>query len=840
MASEPLLPGVDQIKDIEEQNISLSNNDLALSATVPEPTNSTPDESPANENNGTQLDEDDDDYDPESAFAVPEVDSTKISTAMSSPELEASKTNADSGSISDADNESNYEPGLPNEFPETGDKNKEFNNNKGEEDKADVIESKPEPEKSAEIIPENATAEPESGSESEDYDPEKSLLPVPVKKALVPSLPPKPAVQTTQDPQIEIPGLQEAYEAVMQSEIVRLDHFAQLSKENQMEVIQELLREKQISLPGSETVSNTNIQANQIASEQNNASGRPYLDLPMTDEEKQAYENFLIAESEFLSSGQDLPGESRLFVGNLPTKLVKKEDLFRIFSRYGDLLEISIKAGFGFAQFKTNEACAACKKGEAEIPLYDRILRLDFSHGRKSAQEVLANVARGRERSAEDGDQESDPKRAKTNIVDVYILVTDQAKGMFVNEVEETLQNDDLTYSQKDIGNEDPAEEIREAAYLGVVGVCVIKDAKVDLQIFEETGDGGVKFDEYLDIDPSAACEIISNGKRTQEQRILELAKTTASKRSERSTRYKDGLSGVKHKGDFLEGRRGYPEKPYTNERTRGPGRQPWQRNHGFQGRPRNEWDRESQHSGFQGQGGNFYQGASGYDSALYQGPGYNNEQYGGNQQFQLQGRLNNQRYGRHSHQNAGGYQGHQRQNFGGHFQNDHRNYNGQMGFNGMSLQTQPPQPPLAPVDPALMQTLQNLDPNTMNSVVALLQQQGSPGPSPGVPVSNGSPVYPSSVQQQNYQQGSPSAQVNSLLAQLQSQPTPLAPLILAPFSQQLQPPQPYNNAPPQPYNSAPPQPYNGAPAQPYNGAPAQQPLQNEALKNMLSRLGGQ
>ncbi|GEQ67858.1 hypothetical protein JCM33374_g1524 [Metschnikowia sp. JCM 33374] len=858
------------------------------------------------EQDDEQDDEEDDDYDPESAFAVPEPAIMETAPyAITEPA---------------SDSESSYEPELPpsmeeatteqvtskvQEHPAINDTSAQHEETSGNE----VSKTTPStgsnptqtPDKSQEDSFNTPTSdkhgqeqddqqqqeeeEEEEEEEEDDYDPEKSLLPEAPIKGPAPSLPPKPAAHSGQQPpQVPVPDLKEAYEAVMSSEVVRSDHFAQLSKEKQMEVIQALLHEKQIPLPGvgvpsannsaptSTTFPSVQLQTSPVAQTQtplndNNGSGRPDISLPMTEEENQAYEEFLSAEEQFLSSGEELPENSRLFVGNLPTNTIKKQDLFRLFRRYGELVELSIKTGYGFAQFKTAEACAACMKGESEMPLHNRLLRLDASHRRKNTQDKNTQdspgaAGRGRERSSENGFQESEPKRLKSDIKDVDLIVTNQTKDSLVAEVEDALHNGNLTHSLKTIGDEDPADEIREAAYSGVIGACVLKDEKVDLQIFEETGDGGVKFDEYLDIDAPAACEIIVNAKKSRSQKVDEPHKKSPPRREERIPKFKKGHNNI-HNNGFQDGRRrGFPDKPPSNfgynDRHRGPGKHSnhghqngWQRNQGFPGR--NGWDsrssNEAPYNSYSGQG---YQGrGSGYNAPPYnQALGFNNGQFGadqnfdvqaGNQGYPNQGYPNqgypnqgypshnqgypnhnqgyhnqgypDQGYNRNNYQNGGGFPGNSRQDFRGPSHGSPMNFENQPGFSG----SQPSQPTQA--DPALLQTLQNLDPNTMRSVVALLQQQqgGAAGASQGP----GNPAYSNAGPAPNYEQSSPSAQVNSLLAQLQSQPTPSA----AQFTHQS----------PQLSQQA-----QQSPQQPYNSASSQQANTNPALMDMLSRLEGQ
>ncbi|KAM9899198.1 hypothetical protein OXX79_005868 [Metschnikowia pulcherrima] len=783
---------------------------------------------------GLEVPEDDEEeYDPEAAWSAPV--SIKSSDTIKPEESEQGEP---SGESQDRNGEESIKHPLDcaqetehNDESYVTEKEELFTA-EGENDTSPEASSEPEPanEKSivsvenAEASPSNpdtdteagqipqashAEATPSSPESDDDYDPEKDLGAGVSNEETLPDLSSNPSstktpTESEKASQSGVADLSEAYEAVMQSEVVRSEHFAQLSKEKQMEVIQKLLQEKQISLPNlesplvsipsSDQVSSSNL----VPSSATEYSLRPDVSIPMNEEEQKAFEDFLIAEKEFLNSGEELPEESRLFVGNLPSDLVKKEDLFRLFRRYGELVEISLKVGYGFAQFRTVEACAACKNGEANMPLYNRSLRLDSSHKRKSTQ-LPENSGRGRERSADNEFEESNSKRRKANMENVLLVVTDKAAEPFVAEVEQAFQTNGLTKSLKNVGAEDPNNEVREAAYSGVLGACVVKDTKVDLQVFEETGDGGVRFDEYLNIDPSAACEILNTAKSARIQNDSRQAKTDQSKRRERATKWKQAQSIVnKHNGYQNDRRRGMPDRPSHfdnhNDGGRGQGRPHWQRNNG---RPRNDWNynmpRGDSYAANAGHGGNFYQGhGSGYNPSSYQqAQAFHNDHYAG--QVPQQG------FNSNVYQNQGRYQG-------GSIQGRPTNFTPQMGYNNMSPVAQPFQ--AGPTDPALMQTLQNLDPNTMRSVVALLQQQsGAQGPIP-----QGPPAFQNAVQAPIYQQSGPSAQVNSLLSQLQSQPNPSAPPVQSPFPQQ--------------------------PQQPYNSADSQQAPPNKALMDMLSRLG--
>jgi RNA recognition motif-containing protein len=55
----------------------------------------------------------------------------------------------------------------------------------------------------------------------------------------------------------------------------------------------------------------------------------------------------------------NIPNGSRLYVGNLPLSYDSKEEIAKVFAKYGDILSISFETGKRtLVQFKTKEACA--------------------------------------------------------------------------------------------------------------------------------------------------------------------------------------------------------------------------------------------------------------------------------------------------------------------------------------------------------------------------------------------------------------------------------------------------------------------------------------------------
>jgi len=68
------------------------------------------------------------------------------------------------------------------------------------------------------------------------------------------------------------------------------------------------------------------------------------------------------------------------YVGNLPTEIVTKRDIFHIFHRYGRLAQISIKQAYGFVQFMDTEASHKALQKEQGGKIKERNMRKFFTN----------------------------------------------------------------------------------------------------------------------------------------------------------------------------------------------------------------------------------------------------------------------------------------------------------------------------------------------------------------------------------------------------------------------------------------------------------------------------
>ena len=100
------------------------------------------------------------------------------------------------------------------------------------------------------------------------------------------------------------------------------------------------------------------------------------------------YDQFLRDEEVYTKEGawDKFPRGSRLFVGNLPTEIVTKRDVFHVFHRFGRLAQISIKQAYGFVQFMDKEACDTALRTEQNGKIKDRNMHLEVSKPPKNSR----------------------------------------------------------------------------------------------------------------------------------------------------------------------------------------------------------------------------------------------------------------------------------------------------------------------------------------------------------------------------------------------------------------------------------------------------------------------
>lgn len=624
---------------------------------------------------------------------------------------------------------------------------------------------------------------------NEAYEPSEEIS-TPSFLPSKPSLPLKPAVEATtkvdgfasKAPNEQLYILRTAYEEIFSNETAKDPNFSGLSPLEQLKIIMPLLEERNITFnTGTKYSDASDVNFDQVYSFNkpyrnlkdpvplipiNELCRRPNITAQMTPEEDEAYSTFIKVEAEYMRSQNwdEFPDKLRLFIGNLPANTISKQDLFRIFSQYGDVVQIAIKAGYGFAQFRSAESCLTCIKGETHVPLHNKIMRLDASKPQKSKRPTDSREFK-----------DKDDKRSRRNIPECQIYTTGKSSVFFIRKVKRAIQNVQVTNDVEDITHRDVSEVISEAAYSGVLGTCVIKESKVDVQTFETTPDGGIKFDEYSDIEPEVAAEILQKAKVKKYGANL----PAYQKPYEEQSGGNDYRSGNDFRGNNRRGyggrgggrggdrggrddRRGgfqrnnyddynkpYGQQSYDQGYNRGnePGNQ-YGNNYGNQNQYGNNYGNNQYGNNYgNGQYGNNYGNGNGNGNGQYGNNQYGNNQYGnnyGNNQYGNSGNQygNSNQYGNASqYGNANQYDN--TNQYGNSNQYGGSNYGNSNKFNN--------EPAKGADQTQLLQTLQNMDPASMQNMLTLLQQkqqQHGASQAPSQPINYGQPSSSGSRQE--------------------------------------------------------------------------------------------
>ncbi|WPK26864.1 hypothetical protein PUMCH_004228 [Australozyma saopauloensis] len=593
------------------------------------------------------VDSSDEDYDPEASIDSKTADAAKTPSADTHSVIENPHSNASAVSI-----DSTHSATSTNSA-------KLLKKDSDIDHQDSASDSEPQLETTRPSESDVGPSEEQEDEEDEDYDPEVTV-PSSLNSA---NQKDEPVKETPQLDCSAADALKEAYEAVMQSDLVKLEAFAKLSPEEQMAAIQALLQTKNVALPTLNDQNSSAVPINPIT-----GKARPDLTQPMTSDEQAAWNKFLEEEAEN-SNWETLdkfPPGLRLFIGNLFNNPRLKEELFRVLNQYGDVVQITIKLGYGFAQFKSAEQSQSCVEGEKDIPFQGRVLRFNTSYGHKNphGQNAQMGQMRGRERFDEGG---NDQKRFRGDNNDLQIFVTDGSDEAFGKAFRNSLRNAGLTYSVKSLSSDETSEEMVEAAYLGSVGACVVKGSAIDLQVFQETADGGVKFDEYLGVTPTNVCELVDKAKQQ--------------KPPKKSYQNSENYSQRPYQNDRQHGN--WRPNSYNNYNGRGNYRNNNRNYHGNQYGPRGHDGPNNMNNNWQPRG-NWRQGNQGPNNQYYNnsnnGGSYNNPS---NNYSGYQG--NNSGHGNNSNFN-GGYQGNN--------QYQGSSWNNQMGAPPpQNFNTQPPAP---------------------------------------------------------------------------------------------------------------------------------------------------
>lgn len=271
------------------------------------------------------------------------------------------------------------------------------------------------------------------------------------------------------------------------------------------------------------------------------------------------------------------PMDADSFSGNLSSERVTKRDVFHVFHKYGSLAQISIKQAYGFVQFIHEADCARALAAEQGRTIRGKKVNLEISkpqknkagggrrrsrsperagggvdrytggrrrdeyrpgrspspnrrrdrsrdrHGRYRSRSRSPRRRSDRYRSPSPRRDEDDdlplPRRAPRDVPDVQIVADDNLNREFIQWVERGVSSRGVKVDVLILSPRlSEAAVIKRQILEGVVAVLRLslanqQSGKVPLQIFDRRGGSDIRFEEYADLDPNVAGELVNRAK---------------------------------------------------------------------------------------------------------------------------------------------------------------------------------------------------------------------------------------------------------------------------------------------------------------------------------------
>lgn len=351
---------------------------------------------------------------------------------------------------------------------------------------------------------------------------------------------------SSKDENVDSSLLQKQMEYIKEGKLLENDEFKDLPEQEKAAAILKFLNSNPTTaIPNSENImessnkkpetiiNRTNVPA---SISENVTASRVDLNAPMTAKERELYSVYLRGENK-ITEMHNIPPKSRLFIGNLPLKNVSKEDLFRIFSPYGHILQINIKNAFGFIQYNNPGSVLDAIKYEIDQMNFGKKLILEVSssnarpqfdhgdHGTNNSSTFISTVKRPFETEGYDNaaqvhnDNGSNYKRAKRRTPECLIFVKRTADRAYATEIFNSIKNG--TGLETDMMFLKPRMElwklVNDAAFDGTWGVILVnKTHNVDIQTFYKGPQGETKFDEYVSVSAQDAVGVFNNLKASR------------------------------------------------------------------------------------------------------------------------------------------------------------------------------------------------------------------------------------------------------------------------------------------------------------------------------------
>lgn len=405
---------------------------------------------------------------------------------------------------------------------------KEETNEKEEEEEEKEEEDDDDYDPTAEVSTneEESKAQPVSSGISATETNQQSATPTTQATSLASSLPSNSNTN---------PDIQQSVAKIMSSNVLSDPEFLKLSPTEQQQRILTLLGTNN-NTQTQQTQSTSSYSApapnyTDFNSQTYPKDHRPDLSLPMTIEEISKYNAFIDGEAKYSSTRPTPAPNSRLFVGNLPANVTSKQDLFRLFNGYGHILQISIKGSYCFIQYSDAEAVERAINAERGIPFNGKDLVLEIAKNSRPGQghqqttnDRLYNNnfhnqdrKRGREDHFEGSDDRS-TRRRRGGALECQIFVKRTADPQYARDVARQFQSAGIATEYEFLKpGQDLSKKINDVAYNGILSVVLInKNRNSDVQIYEKTPDGSIRYDEYLSVSAEDATQLLLRAKQSR------------------------------------------------------------------------------------------------------------------------------------------------------------------------------------------------------------------------------------------------------------------------------------------------------------------------------------
>lgn len=486
-----------------------------------------------------QFPEDDEEYDPSSTATPVQKDDEQGDNLYDSVDEDEEEKKIESQSNSQHSNEETEQPEPVKELDENTEETKEESGKKEEKEEHKQEQNQDEEDEeedeedddydpTADVSTKDEEGKPQVTSSSASAAQTSSSITTPTTQASSLAAASLPTNSTSTD-------LQQSVAKIMSSNLLSDPEFLKLSPTEQQKKILSVVQESNNSTSNQPPISHF-ASSNSNHNSYQPKDHRPDLSLPMTIDEISRYNAYLDGEAKYATTRPTPAPNSRLFVGNLPANVNTKQDLFRLFGGYGNILQISIKGSYCFIQYSDSQSVERAIQAEQGIPFNGKDLVLEIAknsrpgqsnnhhqnHQATSNDRLYNNNSNGQDRKRGrddfDGGDRNVRRRRNGAPLECQIFVKRTADPHYAREVARQFQSSNIGTEYEFLKpGMDLSAKINDVAYNGVMSVVLInKNRNCDVQVYEKTPDGSIRYDEYLSVNSDDATQLLLRAKNKQ------------------------------------------------------------------------------------------------------------------------------------------------------------------------------------------------------------------------------------------------------------------------------------------------------------------------------------